>query len=115
MSNESQIVEQRRSPRRAAFMEAWISHPRNTEHLRCVVRNISPDGALLELSPVKDLPVSFWLRLEGDTELRLCTVAWRSERQVGVEFSQQIVERGVERRAAGVYGREVNPLSIKPI
>ena len=109
MSNDSQSVEQRRSPRRAAFMGASISHPRIAEPIHCIVRNISPDGALLESPLVKDLPLSFWLRLEGDPTLRLCIIAWRSERQVGVEFSQQIIERGMKRRVAAVYGVEANP------
>ena len=106
MSNDSQFVEQRRTPRRTSFMGASISHPRIPESLRCIVRNISPDGALLESPLVKELPLSFWLRLEGDPMLRLCIVTWRSECQVGVEFSQQIIERGVERRIAAVYGLE---------
>jgi hypothetical protein len=109
MSNKSQFTDQRRSPRRTASMGASISHPRNTEDLRCIVRNISPDGALLESPLAKDLPVSFWLRLEGETTPRFCIVAWRSGRQVGVEFSQQIVERGIGRRIATIYGVEANP------
>jgi PilZ domain len=108
MSNDNQIVERRRSPRRTAFMAAWISHPRITQHLRCIVRSISSDGAHLEFPHAKDLPLSFWLRLAGDTELRLCTVAWRTEREMGVEFSQHIIERGAERRVAALLGREVN-------
>jgi hypothetical protein len=65
------------------------------------MRNMSQDGALVELLQAKDLPLSFWLRLEGEITLRLSTVAWRSQRQVGVEFSQQIIERrSVERRVA---------------
>jgi hypothetical protein len=91
-------------------MEASISHPRTTEDLRCIVRNLSSDGALLESPLARDFPLSFWLRLEGDPDHRLCVVTWRSERQVGVEFSQQIIERGIERRIAAVYGVEANPL-----
>ena len=105
MKTDNQFVERRRSPRRIAFMQAVITHPRQTKHLSCIVRNISQDGALVELPQAKDLPVSFWLRLEGEITLRLCTVAWRSERQVGVEFSQQIIERrSVERRVAVEFG-----------
>jgi len=105
MKTDNQFIERRRSPQRAAFIGASISHPRQTEQLRCIVRDISQDGALLELSQAKDLPSGFWLRLESETTLRLCTVAWRSERQLGVEFSQQIIERrSVERRLVPEYG-----------
>lgn len=107
MGNDSQYHEQRRSPRHGAFLGASLSHPRNPEPVHCIVRNISPDGALLESPLAKYLPLSFWLRIEGDTELHLCVIAWRSQRQVGVEFSQQIIERGVG-RAAAVYGVAVN-------
>jgi hypothetical protein len=41
----------------------------------------------------KDLPSLFWLRLDGEATLRLCTIAWVSENQLGVEFSEQIMER----------------------
>ena len=105
MKTDNQFVERRRSPRRSAFMRAVITHPRQTEHLSCIVRNMSQDGALVELPQAKDLPLSFWLRFEGEITLRLCTVAWRSERQVGVEFSQQIIERrSVERKVAVEFG-----------
>ena len=87
------IVEQRRSPRRAALMQAAIFHPLQTERLRCMVRDISQDGALVDFPNPKNLPSLFWLRLEGEATLRLCTVAWRSELQLGVEFSEQIMER----------------------
>jgi PilZ domain-containing protein len=107
MSNDSRPHEQRRSPRRATFLGASLSHPRTPEPLHCVVRNISPYGALLESPLAKSLPLSFWLRLEGETEPHLCIIVWRSERQVGVEFSQQIIQRGVGRVAA-VYGVAVN-------
>ena len=110
MVNDNQFVEQRRSPRRTASVGASISHPRNAEDLRCIVRNISPDGALLESPLARDLPVSFWLRLGGDDKPRLSIVVWRSERQVGVEFSQQIIERGIGRRIATVYGVQANSL-----
>ncbi|MBL8903076.1 MAG: hypothetical protein JNK83_07295, partial [Rhizobiales bacterium] len=44
--------------------------------------------------------LAFFLRLDGETALRLCTTAWRSDTQVGVEFSQQILERNAESRNA---------------
>ena len=101
MENDLQIADHRRVQRRNACMQASIFHPLQTESLRCVVRNISHDGALIEFPRPKNLPTSFWLRLEGDTTLRLCTIAWRSDDLLGVEFSDQILERRrVERWAA---------------
>ena len=107
MSNDSQFLEQRRSPRHATLLAASLSHPRTPEPIHCIVRNISLDGALLESPLAKYLPMSFWLRLEGDSTPILCIVAWRSQRQIGVEFSQQIVERGVA-RASAMYGVALN-------
>ena len=53
-----------------------------------------------ELPRARELPLAFFLRLDGETALRLCTTAWRSDTQVGVEFSQQILERNAESRNA---------------
>ena len=66
-------------------MQASIFHPLQTEHMSCTVRDISQDGALVEFPYTKDLPSLFWLRL--------CTIAWHGERKLGVEFSEQIMER----------------------
>ena len=88
-----QFDEQRRSLRRSAYMKGSIFHPLQTERLDCIVRDISSDGALIDFPQPMDLPKIFWLRLEGDATLNLCTIAWRTERQVGVEFSDQIMER----------------------
>ena len=93
MKNDLQRVEQRRSPRRAALMQASIFHPFQTEHLNCTVRDISQDGALVEFLQPKGLPSLFWLRLDGEATLRLCTIAWHAEHRLGVEFSEQIMER----------------------
>jgi hypothetical protein len=93
MSSDLVVVEKRRSPRRAALMQASIFHPLQTEHLGCSVRDISQDGALVDFHCPSDLPNIFWLRFDGEATLRLCTIAWHSERRLGVEFSEQIMER----------------------
>lgn len=93
MKADDQINEHRRSPRRSAYMRGSIFHPLQTEHMDCIVLDISSDGALIDFRHPMDLPKIFWLRLEGDATLNLCTIAWRSGRQLGVEFSDQIMER----------------------
>jgi hypothetical protein len=93
MSCVSDSGEKRRSRRRKALMQASILHPLQTRHLGCLVRDISQDGALVDSPDAMELPDIFWLRLDGEATLRLCTVAWRKQRQLGVEFSEQIIER----------------------
>jgi PilZ domain len=93
MKADEKFVELRCATRRASYMRAAIFHPLQTEHLGCVVRDISQDGALIDFPRAGNLPKLFWLRLEGEATLRLCTTAWRSEAQIGVEFSEQIMER----------------------
>lgn len=93
MEIERKIVEQRRTARRLAYMRASIVHPLQAENPTCLVRDISQDGALIDFPDAAKLPLLFWLRLEGDPTLNLCTIAWRSESQLGVEFSEKIMER----------------------
>jgi PilZ domain len=93
MSSDLEVFEKRRSRRRAALMQASIFHPHQAEHLGCSVRDISQDGALVDFPRPNDLPNIFWLRFDGEATLRLCTVAWRTEHRLGVEFSEQISER----------------------
>ena len=65
MKSNAQVAEKRRSPRRAALMPGLIFYPNQNEHVACMVRDLSQDGALLELPLAKQLPLVFWLRLEG--------------------------------------------------
>jgi hypothetical protein len=93
MKSNVKAREKGRSPRRVALMPAVIFYPSQNQHLVCMVRDLSQDGALLDMPMAKQMPFVFWLRLDGETTLRFCTVAWRSENYLGVEFSEQIIER----------------------
>ncbi len=100
MEAESKSVERRRARRQIVFKHASIVHPRQTEHLSCIVHDLTANGALLDTAQAMDLPSSFWLRIEGELVLRLCTVAWRSNYEMGVAFSSRIVERRRAERLA---------------
>lgn len=102
MEFQNKFVEHRRCHRRLVFVHASIVHPLQTEHLNCIVHNISEDGALLDVAQAMKLPSSFWLRLEAKPVLRLCTVAWRSNYELGVEFGAQILERRSTERLAHI-------------
>jgi hypothetical protein len=101
MTNDDKFAVKRRSSRKAVTTGAAISLPqRAEEHLPCVVRDVSQDGAQLILPQQGDLPKNFWLQLDGETEPHFCTLAWRSAQRLGVEFSQQITERRIAERMA---------------
>jgi hypothetical protein len=93
MKSNVQSSEHRRSSRRNAFMPATIYYPNQADHVDCMVCNLSQDGALLESPLAHELPMMFSLRLKGETKLRYCNVVWHSGIQMGVEFTEQIVDR----------------------
>jgi hypothetical protein len=93
MKSNAQRKEKRRSPRRESLMPAELFYPNQNQHLVCMVRDLSQDGALLDVPMAKQMPFVFWLRLDGETTLRFCTVAWRSDNHLGVEFTEQILDR----------------------
>jgi PilZ domain len=108
MKSNVQSSEKRRSPRREALMPAMIFYPSQNQNVVCMVRDLSQDGALLDVPLAKEMPFVFWLRLDGETALRFCSVAWRSDHHLGVEFSEQIIERHrIERwgEPAAVYSK----------
>ena len=53
----------------------------------CVVADISETGARLKTNQASSLPENFVLLLSASAKLqRHCIVAWRTDREVGVEF-----------------------------
>ena len=91
MKSNVQREEKRRSPRRVALMPAEIFYPNQNQHLVCMVRDLSQDGALLDVPLAKEMPFVFWLRLDGETKLRFCTVVWGLENHRHVRSSVSII------------------------
>jgi hypothetical protein len=52
----------------------------------CRVKNLSTNGALLELANVLGIPKNFEISLDGTSARRPCTVMWRTDRLMGVSF-----------------------------
>jgi hypothetical protein len=73
-------------PRVPACMEARIVEPLHGSLAPCVVREVSPAGARLEVDDNWSLPEAFWLRIVGDTAMHFCKIAWRHGASVGVHF-----------------------------
>jgi hypothetical protein len=54
----------------------------------CTVRNLSSHGAKLQVSSVVGVPDTFDLLLDGHSR-QPCRVAWRSLKELGVEFRSE--------------------------
>jgi hypothetical protein len=73
-------------PRLPAYMPAKMIVPGQASPAECIVRQISPAGAQLQVDTAWILPRTFWLRIIGDTNMYHCTMMWREGAKIGVEF-----------------------------
>ena len=85
MSQLSLNEERRRVPRQRTLKSARIVIDPQMPELECVVRNLSPEGALL-LVPSLAVPGRFDLILSTSRTRQTCKVAWRAHDRVGVQF-----------------------------
>src|SRR6185503_7049800 len=69
-----------------AYMPAQMLVPGQDAPTPCIVREVSPSGAKIEVKGHSVVPRAFWLQIEGDTRLHLCNVAWINEEFVAVDF-----------------------------
>ena len=77
-------AEKRRAQRRNVHKTGKITARKFSEV--CSVRNISASGAAIEVPDAQKVPEHFTLVLEMESAARSCTVVWRKDRQIGVEF-----------------------------
>ena len=79
-------MQERRQVQRVRTLKSGkIVIDREMSALDCIVRNLSPRGALL-LVPSIAVPDKFELILSANGTRHACRVAWRAHDRVGVEF-----------------------------
>lgn len=54
--------------------------------LACMVRNLSSNGAAVDLTSRVSLPPSFMLVIEKDQFVRRCRAVWSNDRRIGLAF-----------------------------
>jgi hypothetical protein len=52
----------------------------------CVIRNLTDEGAALDVGPQGDIPDQFTLIVMTKKKTYSCNVVWRNERRIGVSF-----------------------------
>jgi hypothetical protein len=77
--------QKRASVRSKAFLKAHI-RIHNLPAMDCVVRNVSPSGARLEVDETFALPTEFDLEIPQRGVVLLCELKWRRDDVVGVKF-----------------------------
>lgn len=80
------MQEQRQSARNNSFVGGQIMAGDEKSGLFCLVRDISDQGAKLEISDVASVPDVFALRVNGKEGLFRARVIWRRTNDLGVVF-----------------------------
>lgn len=80
------MTDRRSHPRRRTFKGGKLTFNKGLSVLDCIIRDLSDDGASLELESTIGVPETFELLIAPDRVRRRCKVMWRSQRYVGVSF-----------------------------
>jgi hypothetical protein len=84
-ANEQTLADRRRASRPRKFQSGVVAFNSRFSTMRCVVQNLTSQGAMLSVSNALGIPDRFELRLEHEN-FRWCRIKWRRDYAVGVEF-----------------------------
>jgi PilZ domain len=87
------MEERRKHPRTEVNQPAFVSAGGSV--MSCVVRNISPEGAAIEIDNPAFVPARFRLVMAGGATVHECSVAWIQKNRIGLTFVPALV-RAVE-------------------
>ena len=85
MGIPARLIEEKRKHQRTEINEpAYVSAGGSV--MRCMVRNISPDGAAIDVDNPAFVPDQFRLVMASDSSTYDCRLIWIREKRIGVEF-----------------------------
>jgi PilZ domain len=79
------MEEKRKYPRTEINEPAYVSA--NGSVMSCVVRNISPQGAAIDVDNPTFVPSQFRLVMASDSSVYECRIAWIQQKRIGVTFA----------------------------
>jgi hypothetical protein len=79
------MEEKRKHPRREINEPAYVSSGGSV--MSCVVRNISVEGAAIDVENAALVPARFSLVMAKDAAVRECSIAWIQNKRIGVSFA----------------------------
>jgi hypothetical protein len=80
------LMDERRKVPRHRTLKAGSIRFNRASGIDCRVRNLSPAGALLEVTSQVGIPDDFMLVVEIDHLKQPCHVIWRTTTRIGVAF-----------------------------
>jgi hypothetical protein len=85
MGIPARLIEEKRRHQRTEINEpAYVSAGGSVMH--CMVRNISPDGAAIDVDNPSFVPNQFRLVMASDSSIHDCRVIWIREKRIGLAF-----------------------------
>ena len=78
------MEEKRKHPRRDVNEPAYVSAGGSV--MSCTVRNISLEGAAIDVENAAFVPPRFRLVMANDSSVRECRVAWIQRNRIGLSF-----------------------------
>ena len=78
------MEERRKHPRTEINEPAYVSSGGSV--ISCVVRNISVEGAAIDVPNPAFVPQRFRLVMARDSSVRECNIAWIQKNRIGVSF-----------------------------
>jgi hypothetical protein len=78
------MEEKRKHPRAEINEPAYVSSGGSV--MSCVVRNISAEGAAIDVENPAFVPPHFRLVMANDSSVRDCRVVWIQQNRIGVTF-----------------------------
>ena len=80
-------MEERRESHRARILRGGkVLFNDRRSLLDCTIRNLSPEGACLQIESLVGVPPDFELLIDGEEAPRACRLMWQSEHRAGVAF-----------------------------
>jgi hypothetical protein len=78
------MEEKRKYPRTEINEPAYVSSGGSV--MSCMVRNISPEGAAIDVDNPAFVPAQFRLVIASDSSVHECRIAWIQQNRIGLTF-----------------------------
>ena len=81
------MEEKRKHPRTEVNQPAYVSAGGSV--MSCMVRNISAEGAAIDVDNAAFVPQHFRLVMNNNATVRECRIAWIQKNRIGLSFVRQ--------------------------